>query len=211
MKLQTPEDVWALVDRSSVDGCWPWLGADNGDGRGRVEYQGRRDYVYRITWTFTNGPIPAGLCVCHRCDNPPCVRPSHLFLGTHADNMADAARKKRVRGKPAPLGEEHWLHHGPDAQVAEIRELYASGEWTQDALAERFEVPQSVISRWVRGDVRVAAGGPITPVGIRYYKRRSKCGTRAGYQWHLRNDRAPCEPCKSASRAYYAARQGAAR
>jgi hypothetical protein len=74
-----------------VTPCIEWGGKRDRDGYGR---RGAR-LAHRLTWEEVNGPIPHGLCICHRCDNPPCVNPDHLFLGTHADNRRDSVAKGR--------------------------------------------------------------------------------------------------------------------
>lgn len=88
---------WERVDRSPGYGpkgdCWLWIGSRSGTGYGRV----LRISAHRRSWIIHNGPVADGLCVLHKCDNPPCVRPDHLFLGTNRDNNIDMVSKGRVR------------------------------------------------------------------------------------------------------------------
>jgi len=101
---------------------------------------------------LTNGPIPDGMQVLHRCDNPPCCNPAHLFLGTQADNIADMIAKRRGG---AVSGEAHYRAKLTADQVSAIRARYAAGE-TQVALAREFGVSQTNISRIVRGTTWVS-------------------------------------------------------
>jgi len=84
---------WRRVSKS--DRCWTWTGCGTPKGYGVVGYLGRQAYAHRVSWIIHNGPIPSGMSVCHRCDNPPCVRPEHLFLGTALDNNRDSRDKGR--------------------------------------------------------------------------------------------------------------------
>lgn len=138
---------WAKVaSDESADGCWEWAGRRNEHGYGVLDKVG----AHRVSYWLATGVDPIGQSVCHRCDNPPCVRPSHLFLGAHSVNMADAASKGRMPGR----------RELTDEQVAEIRRLYASG-LTSPQIALRVSASRQQISRLVAGTSRTTE--PVTP------------------------------------------------
>ena len=83
------------------EACWIWRGPSGGRGYGVLRYQNKRWAAHRMSWTQANGPIPTGMHMCHRCDNPPCVNPAHLYPGTDADNMRDRdSRGRSKKGRP---------------------------------------------------------------------------------------------------------------
>lgn len=84
---------WKKVDRRGPDECWKWTGAINQAGYGAFG----NNHAHRTSYEITYGPIPDGLFILHKCDNPPCVNPNHLFVGTHQDNMRDMISKGRAR------------------------------------------------------------------------------------------------------------------
>jgi hypothetical protein len=98
-----------------MSGCWLWLDALTSNGYGNMLHGGR---AHRYSWKIHRGPIPPGLCVLHKCDTPTCVNPDHLWLGTHAENMADMGRKRRQNH---PLGEKCGNAKLTEADIRAIR------------------------------------------------------------------------------------------
>lgn len=143
------EKFMSLV-RKDDKGCWIWTGRRRVRPTGQVSYgrimdRGREWLAHRLSWTLFQGEIPAGKCVCHRCDDPRCVNPVHLFLGTHKENMHDCMRKRRhhhgVRHRSAKLK--------PD-QIETILRAHADGV-SISVLAERFGVKAPSIRKVVTG------------------------------------------------------------
>lgn len=134
-------------------GCWEYQGQRDPKGYGRISFYGVKRLAHRMSWTLRYGD-PGDLCVLHHCDNPPCVNPAHLFLGTVADNNADMMAKGRVSHAGAGSGEDHPLCRLSDADVAEIRRAVAAGA-TQRETATRFGVTQSHVWRLVHNLNRV--------------------------------------------------------
>lgn len=102
-----PQDVekltykfWSLVDRRDQQECWRWTAGRTGPGYGQIRWKSQRDGAHRMAWALTHGPIPNGMHVLHKCDVRLCCNPSHLFLGTNADNVADKTAKGRSPGRP---------------------------------------------------------------------------------------------------------------
>lgn len=141
----------AKTDKSPGHGpngdCWVWIAACDQTGYGQISINNRTRNTHRIAYEEFVGPIPKGLQVLHRCDNPSCVRIDHLFLGTQKDNMADMAQKGR-RGAPRPPSKLS------DLDVRWIRRCYANKDATQRRLARAFGVNQSTISLLVNRKIR---------------------------------------------------------
>jgi HNH endonuclease len=97
-----------------MDDCIEWSHRKSGGGYGMLRIDGRSVYAHRGAWTRANGPIPAGMCVLHVCDNPPCVNPEHLWVGTMADNMRDRSAKLRGKGQANAPGIFVGLFHKYD-------------------------------------------------------------------------------------------------
>ncbi len=136
-------------------GCIEWTGYRRPLGYGEIGV-GRRDEgtvaTHRAAWELAHGPIPAGMFVCHRCDNPPCCNVDHLFLGTCADNVADMVAKGRgARGDRLPHTKLS------DDDVARLRRIAAGGGVTQQQIAAAFGVSQPYVSQLLAGKYRGAA------------------------------------------------------
>lgn len=139
---RNPIDVlWDRVQRND-EGCWPCIGSRTKFGHVHFSIGGRHYYAHRLAWEVTNGPIPEGMCILHRCDNPPCARPDHLFLGTRRDNTHDMFAKGRNRTTPR-LGTDHHSHKITEADVHAIR---AAIGVSRRALAGQYGVTPENIS-----------------------------------------------------------------
>lgn len=132
---------WTKVDKSGE--CWMWTAGKSLSGYGHFWVKGRHERTNRVSWTIHHGPIPDGMLVLHRCDEPSCVNPDHLFLGTHADNAKD----RKSKGRNGDMrGEKSSGAKLTDRDVLKIRELLQLGGLTQTRISEMFGVGPCVIS-----------------------------------------------------------------
>lgn len=149
------ERLWSKVDKSGD--CWLWTGHRNPDGYGRMlvsKRTGKIVMTHRLAWECTSGPIPDELRVLHRCDNPPCCNPAHLFIGSQAENIADMHAKGRYH-KPGSAGGQAGrgvIKLQPD-HVRAIRARYAAGGISMKALGAEFDVCAETVHGIVRGTV----------------------------------------------------------
>lgn len=134
-----------LIDKNCFEhkNCWCWTGGTYSNGYGTFHFKGKQTGAHRVSWELTNGTIPKGFLILHKCDNRLCVNPNHLFLGSHKDNMQDCIKKRRfVRG-------ENHIHAAfSQDEVNFIR----SSNLKQHELAKYFGVVQQTISRVIRGE-----------------------------------------------------------
>ena len=138
-----------LVD---ANGCWMWAGPRSVHGRAILNINGRSKYAYRVVWEELKGPIPDGLQCCHKCDEPACVNPEHIFLGTAKDNMRDCAAKGRIRGG-SPKGDANRMTKFADALIAQMRSELAHGARQID-LVRAYGISRSHANRIARGLAR---------------------------------------------------------
>jgi hypothetical protein len=122
------ERFWEKVAKG--DGCWLWTASLGSTGYGQIcvrdeKGQYRQTKAHRVSWILTNGPIPGGLQVLHKCDNPPCVNPDHLFLGTAIDNMRDMAAKGRHVGTRKPTCKRGHPRPVPGADCLQCKRTWA--------------------------------------------------------------------------------------
>jgi hypothetical protein len=166
---QLPERFMNKVE--ATKNCWVWKAAHTGNGYGVYTVQKKNIYAHRFVWSFINGEIPKGMVVCHRCDNPSCVNPKHLFIGTQKENLSDMKNKGRSAVGPKHRSKKHpeLVLHGEqignskltEEQVRKIREEYRPGkpgvksETSLTGIAKKYGVAFQTISkiinnrRWV--------------------------------------------------------------
>lgn len=152
----TSNRFWAKVDKTKD--CWEWLGYLV-QGYGKFWIRNKYVLAHRAVYALTYGSVARTDLVCHKCDNPKCVRPSHLFLGTHADNSKDMASKGRGSFQKHPelikYGEQHYNAKLTNAQAVAIREEYQQGGIGCRKLGKRYGVSKTAIQYIVRGKTYV--------------------------------------------------------
>jgi hypothetical protein len=158
------ERFWSKVQVGTAGECWPWMAAcrNANEGYGAFWLNGRHQPAPRVALMLTGTPVPTGMEVCHRCDNPPCCNPAHLFVGTRQDNNEDKVCKNR---------HAHGVTHGnallTSADVDEIRRQVTLGAadrrstrrdkpYSYRAIAERFGISEAHVGDIARGDTRKA-------------------------------------------------------
>lgn len=146
---QTAEELfWNHITRNQfdTDECWTWTGKIHSQGYGVFTYRGKEIYAHRFSFAIHNEPVPEKMHVLHKCDNPPCSNPKHLFPGTNADNVADAVAKNRnVRGErvgTAKLTVD---------MVRKIKDELLRGDISKDKIGERYSVSGAAIRKIAKG------------------------------------------------------------
>ena len=132
----------AKIQEDPKTGCHIWTAAKYSNNYGHIRWQEKDLLAHRVAWEYENGKIPPGLQVCHKCDQPQCCNPDHLFLGTQTDNMRDMINKGR---DCFPRGERQGFAKLTEADVLNIRQRIAEGERNKD-LAIKYDVDPSTIS-----------------------------------------------------------------
>lgn len=150
IEIEHLDDLLArLAKRSRLNpetGCIEWTGALMHKGYGHINWRGKVYRTHRLSYAAVNGDIPEGMFVCHKCDNPKCMNPEHLFLGTYADNSADMAQKKR-----STIGERNPMAKVNTATVQAIRILGNTGMF-QKNIAEKFGISREAVGLILRGE-----------------------------------------------------------
>lgn len=139
-----------VVRRPELGPCWEWNGARGQAGHGQIRMHGSTRQVHRVTLEHHSGPIPEGENSLHRCDNPPCLNPDHLFAGTQKENMHDMWRKGRQQlYVDQPLGSRHPGAKLTEAQVLELRAMRQGGA-TYQSLVVRFGISKTNVADIVK-------------------------------------------------------------
>ncbi len=152
IRLLEFSNQWSMKSKKSFENkielipftdCWIWMGSVNKKGYGRLKADGKMQYAHRFSYSIYVGEIPKYMLVCHNCDNPPCVNPNHLFLGSDIDNVNDMIKKRRDR---KAIGRNVWTTKLTKKQVLKIKQKYIPYKYSTYKLAKEYNVSQSTIS-----------------------------------------------------------------
>jgi hypothetical protein len=135
----TEKEFWYNVSAPNEDGCMIWMRGKHPYGYGALQYEGKVWSSHRLAWVLTYGPISKGLAICHKCDNPPCCNPRHLFMGTKKDNSQDMARKGR-----SSFGERNGMSRLVEADVCDIHALRLAG-WQLHRIAAKYGIGTTAV------------------------------------------------------------------
>jgi len=134
------KDVWKRINKRDENDCWEWVGGKDKDGYGRMMIDRHNYRTHRLTYIETYGSIPEGLIICHRCNNPSCCNPNHLYAGTIRENSQQCTKEGR-----RVSGEKHYKTILSDKDILKIRSLYSTGTFSQRELGRMFGVTQAAI------------------------------------------------------------------
>ena len=157
----TEDRFWSKADRLT-EGCWSWRASRDQYGYGRFNIDQVIHKAHRVAWEKAYGPIPVGKCVCHRCDNPSCVRPDHLFLASQAENIVDCNAKGRATGGRMD-GELNPSSKLTVAQVLDICRDRFERAATLQAIANHYGVTLQAIHLIVSGKKWRSVTGGLLP------------------------------------------------
>ena len=138
------DQFWGKVEKRAKEKCWLWLGARNNAGYGNIRVNKKYTNAHRISWLIHFGDIKKGFVICHKCDNPPCVNPYHLFTGRPRDNDADKVRKNRHI-----YGMKHPRSKLTDEQVLEIRAING----THQTIADKYDISRRLVGMIKKRDI----------------------------------------------------------
>jgi len=148
---RTPFDRFVRRIAFGVSECWYWCGSRDASGYGRTSKKYGSTFAHRVSWQFSNGPIPDGMKVLHKCDVRNCVNPDHLFLGTQADNVADMIAKGRARFPKSRFGEENPMSKLTKQDVLNIKKEYEKCQTPMATIAKKYNVATMTIQRAIKG------------------------------------------------------------
>ncbi len=141
------QQSYDIVQRAYETPCWEWKFYRVQDGYGQVRYKGKDLGTHKLSWMLHKGEVPDGFKVCHHCDNPPCVNPGHLFVGTNKDNIDDANRKGRLARLAGSLN--GWARMD-EARVSAMRKEWVPYKMPAWKLAEKYGLSLTQTERILR-------------------------------------------------------------